>query len=153
MADAEIRIQNPKTCIWLWGESRAGKSTESRCVPHYLKLGNKWWDGFQGQRRVVLDDLGKEAARALTDKIKLWADPNFNQIGETKGGAILLKYDEFIVTSNYHPYEIWGDTKDYEPIKMRFTISEEMKRDPEFKKDDEEKNAIFLLRTKNKGFE
>lgn len=35
-----------KTCIWLYGETRAGKSTLARCVPHYLKLGNKWWDGY-----------------------------------------------------------------------------------------------------------
>lgn len=38
--------ENPKVCIWLWGESRSGKSTLARTGDYYLKLGNKWWDGY-----------------------------------------------------------------------------------------------------------
>ncbi len=66
---------------------------------------------------------------------------------------MLLDFDEFIVTSNYHPYDIWGNTKDYDPIMERFTVSSEMKK-PIQEKDDEEKlDALELLRIKNKGFE
>lgn len=96
-----------------------------------------------------MDDLGKEAGKALTDKIKLWADPGFDQSGETKGGAILLKFSEFIVTSNYHPFDIWGETKDYDPIMERFVVSDLMKK-PDDKKDDEEKiDALDLMRNLN----
>lgn len=146
MPPAEMR-KEMKTCVWLYGESRAGKSTTARQKPHYLKLGNKWWDGYQHQSRVVLDDLGKEAAKALTDKIKLWADPGFNQIGETKGGAMLLDYDEFIVTSNYHPFDIWGNTEDYEPIMKRFVVSQKMQCQEE--KADKEKDALEVMRNLN----
>ena len=60
-----------------------------------------------------------------------------------------MTYDEFIVTSNYHPYEIWGDTKDYDPIFERFQVTEPMKR-PDEKKDDEEKiDPLTTMRNLN----
>jgi len=108
MPTPQARLDNPKKIAWLWGEARSGKSTTARVGDYYLKLGNKWWDGYKGEKRVVIDDLGKETAKALTDKIKLWADPHFDQVGETKGGAIPLTYDELIVTANWHPYDVWG---------------------------------------------
>jgi len=86
----------------------------------------------------VMDDLGKETAKALTDKLKLWADPHFDQTGETKGGAIPLTYDTFIVTANWHPYEVWKDTDDYDPIMLRFKVSKKKIRQE--KKDDEEES-------------
>lgn len=142
---------NLKRIAWLWGEARSGKSTTARVGDYYLKLGNKWWDGYKGEKRVVIDDLGKETAKALTDKLKLWADPHFDQTGETKGGAVLLTFDELIVTANWHPYDVWGETADYEPIKMRFNPGDKMVRDHE--KDDEEKitNAVDVRNWNNKN--
>lgn len=43
------------------------------------------------------------------------------------------------VTANWHPFAVWGDTDDYDPIVKRFKISEKMVADKDFKKDDEEK--------------
>lgn len=137
MPPPRCRLGDKKICLWMWGESRTGKSTGARKGDYYLKLGNKWWDGYKGQKRVVIDDLGKEAAKSLTDKIKLWADPHFDQTGETKGGAIPLTYDLLIVTANWHPYDVWGQTEDYDPIMKRFVVSDKKERPKE--KDDEEK--------------
>ncbi len=85
----------------------------------------------------------------LTDKIKLWADPHFDQTGETKGGAISLTYDRFIVTANWHPFDVWGNTDDYDPIMKRFTVSKKMEADPFYKKDDQEKDAEELVHNWN----
>ena len=52
---------------------------------HYKKLANKWWDGYHGQKAVLLDDLGKNGA-CLNYHLKLWADPWNNNPGEVKGG-------------------------------------------------------------------
>lgn len=64
---------------------------------------------------------------------------------------MLLTYDEFIITSNYHPFEIWGDTKDYDPIMERFQVTDLMKRPVE--KDDEEKiDPLTTMRNLNNKF-
>jgi len=63
-----------------------------------------------------------DTAKALTDKLKLWADPHFDQIGEIKGGALPLVYDLLIVTANWHPDDVWKGTNDYDPIMSRFKV-------------------------------
>ena len=51
----------------------------------YLKLATKWWDGYQSEESVVLDDLGHEVAKCLVNHLKLWAEENYNHPGEIKG--------------------------------------------------------------------
>jgi hypothetical protein len=95
----------PKQCFWYWGNTGTGKTRKatSENPGHYKKLGCKWWDSYKGQKVVILDDIGKDAAHALAYHLKLWADPWNNHPGENKGGMVPLVYDTFIVTSNYSP--------------------------------------------------
>lgn len=67
----------PKTCLWLFGKPGSGKTrwATTEYKQAYKKLANKWWDGYMGQEAVLLDDLGREVGKTLTDKMKLWADP------------------------------------------------------------------------------
>ena len=112
-----------KKCIWYWGKPGCGK-TRRATEDHpeaYKKLQNKWWDGYHGQEAVVMDDLGKETAKALTTHLKLWADPWQNQPGETKGGQVALTYNYFVITSNYHPRDLFEGI-DLEAIERRFRI-------------------------------
>lgn len=44
--------------------------------------------------------------------------------GEIKGGQVPLVYDVFIVTSQYHPSEVWTDDKDLEAMLRRFEVRE-----------------------------
>lgn len=69
--------KEPKRCLWYVGPPGTGK-TRRATSDHpdaYRKLQNKWWDGYQGQKAVIIDDLGKENAKCLTTHLKLWADP------------------------------------------------------------------------------
>lgn len=86
-------------CYWLYGKPGSGKSRAVHFhYPNaYWKNANKWWDGFQGEETVVLDDLGHAF---LYEHLKRWAD-RYPVIGEVKGSSIGLSYKRFIVTSNF----------------------------------------------------
>lgn len=71
---------------------------------------------------MILDDLDPERAKPLTQHLKHWADPWGKMPGEIKGGQVPLIYDHFIVTSQYHPDEIWEDKQSLDAIKRRFSI-------------------------------
>lgn len=83
---------------------------------------NKWWDGYQGQKIVVLDEFGKDHV-VLGNHLKKWADPWTPFVAEAKGGALTPDYDKFIVTSNYSLEELFGnDPAVLEPLRRRFTV-------------------------------
>lgn len=88
-----------RACYWIWGKPGSGKSraVHQHFPDAYWKNANKWWDGYQGQESVVLDDLG---GAFLYEHLKRWAD-RYPVIGEVKGSSIGLSYKRFIVTSNF----------------------------------------------------
>ena len=106
--------------IWIWGKAGAGKSRWARAQSPsiYPKLCNKWWDGYQGEEVVVMDDFMPEH-KVLCQQLKIWSD-RYDCILETKGGAVHSQYQWFIVTSQYSIEEIWEDSRDRAAILRRF---------------------------------
>lgn len=111
--------------IWLTGRAGCGKSTWAHKLGdhlggYYEKAQNKWWDGYDKEKVVVLDDLDTEA---LLHYLKIWAD-KFPCKGEVKGSTVWLHHDWFVVTSNWTINEICMRTdspdKFYEALKRRF---------------------------------
>ena len=89
--------------VWLHGAAGNGKSqlARERYPESYKKLANKWWDGYNGQKFVLLEDLDVNHDM-LGYHIKLWAD-KYHCLGETKGGMVALCHEKLVVTSQYHP--------------------------------------------------
>ena len=106
--------------IWVWGKAGAGKSRWARAqsTSIYPKLCNKWWDGYQGEQVVVMDDFMPEH-KILCQQLKIWTD-RYDCILETKGGAVHAQYQWFIVTSQYSIEEIWEDSRDRAALQRRF---------------------------------
>ena len=76
--------------VWIWGAQESARATlpakcwEPRLLP---KLNNKWWDGYQSQKVVIMEDVDKETVKFLHHHLKIWAD-RWGFIGETKGARL-----------------------------------------------------------------
>jgi len=105
--------------IWYVGATGTGKSHRARQhTPFYLKLPNKWWDGYNGEDTVVYEEWSPDD-RVRNQALKRWTDRySFN--AEIKGGMIHIRPKLMIVTSNYTMRECFPDDRDYLPLKRRF---------------------------------
>lgn len=108
---------------WFWGDSGTGKSYTARSShpDAYLKMCNKWWDGYDGHDVVLMEDFDQNH-KVLCHHLKIWAD-RYPFPVELKGHVGKIRPRKLIVTSNYHPREIWTDKSDLEPILRRFKIT------------------------------
>ena len=112
-----------RDCWWIHGPAGAGKSYACRVAfpGLYCKPQNKWWDGYNGETAVLLDDFDKTGA-CLAHYMKIWADGySFN--AEIKGGMVRPRYDTLLVTSNYLPEDIFTDDAELvAAIRRRFKV-------------------------------
>lgn len=118
-----IEVPLDQVNFWYYGAAGTGKSRKARedNPGAYLKMCNKWWDGYRGEDVVLIEDFDK-AHSVLCHHLKIWAD-RFNFNAEIKGGSLRIRPKSIIVTSNYHPRDIWTDVDgDLNPILRRFKV-------------------------------
>lgn len=110
--------------LWYVGSPGTGKSRTARSEnPNaYLKPQNKWWDGYSGEKAVILDDLDKGGV-CLGHHLKIWTD-RYACSGEIKGGTVKLQHEKLIVTSNYTIDQLWGDDPEMcAALNRRFSVT------------------------------
>lgn len=105
--------------VWVVGSPRLGKSSYARknYPQAFLKSQNKWWDGYTGQKFVILEDLDRFGS-CLGHHLKIWLD-QYPHDGEIKGGHTPTNYEAFVITSNYWPDQLFDDAIMAEAISLR----------------------------------
>jgi len=112
------------TGVWYYGAAGAGKTHKAIAdyPKAYRKLCNKWWDGYQDEDHVLIDDVDPAHA-CLVQHFKHWADRYaFN--AEVKGGQIRIRPKVIIFTSQYSIEECFQgkDQASIDAIKRRCKV-------------------------------
>ena len=102
-------IPEDKPTSWfLWGKTGTGKTrrafelaaNNSPPTCYCKDPNNKWWDGYQGEEIVVIEEW-EPKNECTASKLKIWAD-RYPFAGEIKGGTLQkIRPRKIIVTSNY----------------------------------------------------
>ena len=87
---------------WFHGPAGSGKSHAAReeNPVFYLKRLDKWWDGYENEPCVIIEDYTPEYSKFLTLDLKKWAD-YYAFPADISGELSFIRPAKIIVTSNY----------------------------------------------------
>jgi hypothetical protein len=109
---------------WNYGPPGTGKSWTAReeNPGAYIKDPKSiWWDSYNGEATVIIDDFDKYQVSQGGD-LKRWLD-RYPFQAQYKGGSELIRPEKIVVTSNYHPKDIWEDPITCAAISRRVKVT------------------------------
>lgn len=130
--DMPANLDMKEHFLWLWGSTGNGKSYAARHeikdriqqlysepIDIYLKTLNKWWDHYQGEKIVLIEEANPDACEHLANFFKTWLD-EYAFVAEAKGAiAPKIRPEFIIITSNYTIDECFPKSQDSAPLKRR----------------------------------
>nr|WAE43223.1 MAG: replication associated protein [Cressdnaviricota sp.] len=106
---------------WWYGPTGTGKSHQiwTQYPIHYDKQINKWWDGYDREDVVVIEEADPKKCEHMAYFFKRWMD-RYPFQAEIKGAVLSqIRPKKIIITSNYTLQECFPCKEDYEPLKRR----------------------------------
>lgn len=97
------------TNYWNYGIAGTGKSSAAMVYAKtkgwrvYRKLPTIWWDNYDGEEVVLIDEFSKESGHLL-NYLKRWTEKAAFS-AEIKGGTIQIRPKVFFITSNSRPLD------------------------------------------------
>lgn len=111
--------------IWLHGPKGSGKSRwaqeQSMLIygqPPFKLTDNSWFDQYDGQKVILVEDLDYITAHNHAHNLKHWAD-RYASKGQIKGSMTWLRHDVLIVTSQSTIEELYGPDDEKHTKKQR----------------------------------
>jgi len=106
---------------WYWGPSGTGKSSTARrnWPDAFLKMKNKWWNGYTDQEVVIIDDVDPTMENWIGSFLKEWSD-HYRFQAEQKGTVRMIRPKIIVVTSQYPIEQIFKDPETISALKRRF---------------------------------
>jgi len=118
-----VPLDGPLEHEWWYGATGTGKSRSLwQLYPnHYAKELNKWWDGYDDEDVVAIEEWSPKN-ECTASFLKVWGD-RYPFPAQIKGGSLKkIRPRKVIVLSNYTIDQCFPNEEDREPIKRRFKI-------------------------------
>lgn len=106
------------TVYWFYGKSGIGKTSGAiKLSPdsYYIKKNNKWWNGYNQQRLIIIDEFVK-SKWDFEDLLQVL--DRYPYSGETKGGYVKINSPLIVLTSILPPERIFNQIE-YKQIHRR----------------------------------
>lgn len=105
--------------VWLWGSTGTGKTRYVREKETDLWVSGrslKWWDGYDNQDAVLIDDFRKDFC-TFHELLRILDRYPYNV--EVKGGHKKLNSKRIYITSCYPPHKVYDTREDVQQLLRR----------------------------------
>lgn len=122
----DVGYEKPKV-YWLYGPTGSGKSKWAHSQSDLfiypdLGSGNAWYDGYNGQTKLLIDDIRTDTVKFK--KLLNWTD-GYKQTLPIKGGSIKIQWKEIYITCPDHYSAVYsgqtGKTDNMAQLTRRLT--------------------------------